>query len=264
MRKRIPIVVAVLVLAAIGWWAWTTYGNGGTAAADVLGGSGTIEGDDVMVSAQTSGRIVTGEVDEGSVVQAGSILYRIDQAILKAQYDQAAAGVRSAKAAHKQVVADDASTNADIAAAQAQIDQAEAAQRIARIQFDYTEVKAPVTGVLTDKVIDVGENAVAGQTLAIITDTENLTVTIYVTESLIGQVKIGQTGSLSTDSAPDTSFDCHVVFIASQPEFTPASVETKEQRVKLVYQVRLAIDDAKGLLKPGMPADVTLDQLFGK
>jgi HlyD family secretion protein len=84
-----------------------------------------------------------------------------------------------------------------------------------------------------------------------------MTVTIFVAESEIGQVKIGQKGTLTTDSVTK-KYNCEVVFIATQAEFTPASIETKDQRVKLVYQVKLRITDADASLKPGMPADVVL------
>jgi HlyD family secretion protein len=102
-----------------------------------------------------------------------------------------------------------------------------------------------------------GENAVPGSTLAIVSNPTSLTVTIFVPESEIGQVKIGQQGTLTTDSVAKT-YHGEVVFIATQAEFTPASIETKDQRVKLVYQVKLRITDADASLKPGMPADVVL------
>ena len=85
----------------------------------------------------------------------------------------------------------------------------------------------------------------------------SLTVTIYVPESRIGEVKLGQEGTLTTDSTSRT-YHAKVVFIGSQAEFTPASIETKDQRVKLVYQVKLRITDGDLALKPGMPADVVL------
>ena len=74
---------------------------------------------------------------------------------------------------------------------------------------------------------------------------------------MISQVKLGQKGTVVTDSTTTPSIPGTVTFISSQAEFTPASVETKDQRVKLVYQVKLSVDNTDGALKPGMPADVT-------
>jgi len=101
----------------------------------------------------------------------------------------------------------------------------------------------------------VGENAAPGGTLVVISDVARLTVTIYVAETDIAKIKIGQPAVVKVDST-NVEFPGKVVFIASQAEFTPASVETKDQRAKLVYQVKLSVTNKDGLLKPGMPADV--------
>jgi HlyD family secretion protein len=90
-----------------------------------------------------------------------------------------------------------------------------------------------------------------------VSDPSKLTVTIFVAETDIGKVKLGQTGALTTDSSSKT-YHVSVVFIGTQAEFTPASIETKDQRTKLVYQVKLRITDSDSVLKPGMPADVVL------
>jgi HlyD family secretion protein len=82
-------------------------------------------------------------------------------------------------------------------------------------------------------------------------------VTIYVPEDRIGEVKIDQMGVLTTDSTT-RPYAARGTYISPQAEFTPASVETKDQRTKLVYQVKLNITDADAQLKPGMPADVVL------
>jgi HlyD family secretion protein len=126
---------------------------------------------------------------------------------------------------------------------------------IARTQADYSNVFAPVAGVVTNKVADVGEIAAPGAALAVISDVSHLTVTIYIPETEIGQVKVGQKATATVDSTTK-SFPAKVTFIASQAEFTPASVQTKDQRVKLVYKVKLSVTDSSGILKPGMPADV--------
>jgi HlyD family secretion protein len=144
-----------------------------------------------------------------------------------------------------------------VASAQAQLDQAQVALKMAKLQVSYTTVTSPIDGVVASIASKAGENAVPGSTLAIVSNPTSLTVTIFVPESEIGQVKIGQQGTLTTDSVAKT-YHGEVVFIATQAEFTPASIETKDQRVKLVYQVKLRITDADASLKPGMPADVVL------
>ena len=255
MRKRIiPILIVVVVLAAIGYFWYTNYS--GAQSSQTLGGSGTIEATQIAITPQTTGRIISAPAEEGAAVKAGDVLYRLDPSQLQLQIDSAKAGVQAAKSNYHHVKKDSNSTSADKAAAKAQYEQAVIAWRMARVQLGYTTIESPEDGVLSSIAQRVGENAVPGTTLAMLSQLQHLTVTIYVPENRIGEVKIGQTGTISTDSTK--SYSGRVSYISSQAEFTPASIETKDQRVKLVYQVKLDITDADSSLKPGMPADVVL------
>lgn len=256
MKKRIAIVVAVVVLVAAGVTAWVLLsGSGGGAA--TLSGSGTIEAPEVAIASLVAGTIVEAPVAEGAVVKKGDVLFRIDEAIVKLQVAQAQAGVNAAEAARDQARKDKKSS-AEIAAAQAQLDAATAGLQLAQLQLSYCTVASPVDGVLLTKALDSGEIAAPGKTLATVGRLDELTVTVYVPESDIGRVKVGSKAVLTTDSL-SSSFRCTVTSIASEAEFTPAQVETKDQRVKLVYAVRLSLSDPSGRLKPGMPADVAFE-----
>lgn len=256
MRKRIiPIVIVIVVLAAIGYFWWSNYGSG-AAASQALGGSGTIEAQQIAITPQITGRIISAPAEEGVAVNTGDVLYRLDPSLLKLQIDTAKAGVKAALSNYRHVKKDDSSTSADKAAAKAQWQQAVIAQEMAQVQLGYTTIKAPESGILSSIAQHVGENAVPGTTLAMLSQVQSLTVTIYVPENQIGNVKIDQTGTITTDSTK--SYTGKVTYISSQAEFTPASIETKDQRTKLVYQVKLNITDADSSLKPGMPADVVL------
>jgi HlyD family secretion protein len=257
MKRIIPIVIVIAVLAAGGWWAWTTYGPSAQAAAAALGGSGTIEADQIAVTPQTSGRVVVAPAQEGAAVTKGSVLYRLDPSLLRLQVSQAQAGVNAARANYLHVRKDSGSTKADKASAKAQYQQALDARRMAQVQLGFATIKSPIDGVLSNLAVRAGENAVPGNTLAIVSDISRLYVTIYVPENRIGDVKIGQMGVLTTDSTP-RPYAARVTYVSPQAEFTPASIETKDQRVKLVFQVKLDITDADASLKPGMPADVVL------
>ncbi len=255
-KKRIAFLVLALVLVAGGIGAWVAFSGNGQQASQ-LAGSGTIEAPEVAVAPLVSGTIVEAPVAEGAPVKKGDVLFRIDDSVIKLQVAQAQAGVSAAKAARDQARGDKKST-AEIAAAQAQLDQATAALQLAQLQRSYCTVTAPVDGVLLTKALDAGENASPGKTLATIGRLDELSVTVYVAESDIGKVKVGQKAALKTDSSA-SSFACAVTSVASEAEFTPAQVETKDQRVKLVYAVKLSVTDATGTLKPGMPADVTFE-----
>ncbi len=255
MSRRIAVIAVVLVLVAAGVTWYLLSGNGTASAA--LSGSGTIEAPEVTVAPLVAGTIVAAPAEEGARVKRGDVLFRIDDSVIKLQVGQAQAGVNAAKAARDQTRRDHKS-RAVKAAAQAQLDQASDALKIAKLQLSYCTVTSAVDGVLLTKSLDVGENASPGKTLATIGRLDSLTVTVFIAESDIGRVRVGQKAKLTTDSST-SSFDCSVTSVASEAEFTPTQIETKDQRVKLVYAVKLSVADTTGTLKPGMPADVTFE-----
>jgi HlyD family secretion protein len=256
MKRILPILAVIVVLGVAAYFLYPLV-SGTSSNANALGGSGTIETDQISITPQTSGRILTAPSEEGVPVKKGDILYTLDPALVKLNIKQAQAGVSAAKANLTNVKDTSGHTNADIAAAKAQIEQAQVALQMAQVQAAYTNVASPIDGVVSSIAARAGENAVPGSTLAIVSNPASLTVTIFVPESQIGQVKIGQAGTITTDSLTKT-YHGEVVFVATEAEFTPASIETKDQRVKLVYQVKLRITDSDASLKPGMPADVVL------
>ena len=256
MRKRVAIIVAVLLVVAAGVTAWYLLSGSGSSA-QALSGSGTVEAPEVSIAPLVSGTIVDAPAVEGEQVKKGDVLFRIDDSVMKLQVVQAQAGVDAAKAARDQAKKDKKKAS-EIAAAQAQLDQATAGLELARLQLSYCTVTAPVDGVVLSKALDAGGTASPGKTLATVGRLDELTVTVYVAENEIGRVKVGQKATLTTDSTTAT-FACAVTTVASEAEFTPAQVETKDQRVKLVYAVKLSVTDPTGTLKPGMPADVAFE-----
>ena len=257
MRRIILIIVVIAVLGAVGYYGYQYYQTNNGANSNGLAGSGTIETDQIAVTPQTSGRIVSAPSEEGVAVTKGEVLFGLDPTLANLQVKQAKVGVSAASTNYKDVKKASGSTRAQKDAAKAQLAQARVVLSMAELQASYTTIKSPIAGVLTNIAANAGENAVPGGTLAILSNPASLTVTIYIPENEIGQVKVGQTGSLTTDSTSKT-YHGEVVFVNSQAEFTPSSIETKDQRVNLVYQVKLRVTDSDSSLKPGMPADVVL------
>ena len=144
-----------------------------------------------------------------------------------------------------------------LAAAQAQVDVARAQVDEIQVQIDKTAVRAPIDGAVLTRGIEPGEVLQAGATAMVLADLSALRVTVYIPEDRYGQVALGGHATLAVDSYPDQTFDATVTRVASQAEFTPNNVQTKEQRQSTVYAVELAIGDAQGKLLPGMPTDVT-------
>ncbi|MCI0435644.1 MAG: HlyD family efflux transporter periplasmic adaptor subunit [Gemmatimonadetes bacterium] len=146
-----------------------------------------------------------------------------------------------------------------IAAQRALVRQAEAGVAQAQAALEHAIVRAPFAGIITDRHREPGESVSAGTPVVTLMDPSDRWVRIYVREDRIGMVALGQDATIRTDSDPDSAYGGRVVHIANDAEFTPRNVQTTEERVRLVYAVRVAItgDDAF-VLKPGIPADVSL------
>lgn len=255
-HKATPLIVVLVVAiaAAAGWYVWSQRSGNGQTSGVVI--SGAVDAEQVQVSSLVSGRITSASIAEGDRVAAGTVVYRIDDRALKLQVEQAQAAVRAAKAAYDQAV-DDKASSADKAAAKAQWQQAQAAEQIARVQLGYATISAPASGTVTAVALTTGELATPGKTLATITRTGSLFVRAFVPETQIGDVRVGGKATIVTDSGK--TVDATVTFVATDAQFTPSNVETKDQRAKLVYEVRL-VPVAPEALTPGLPVTVTVAQ----
>ncbi len=252
-RRRPPIpviVVLVLALAGGGYWWWSSH-----QAAPVTNRlAGSVESTQYTVAATASGKVVEVTAKEGAVVKAGDVLVKLDPAPWQLAVDQAQAGVDAAKALVTQKTAD--GTDAEVAEARARQAQAEAALKLAQVQLGYATISAPHDGTIVTVTTNAGQSAAPGRALATLIDTGDVWVRAYVPEPQLGKVTVGATVAVSGDGVAARSGK--VTFVASAPEFTPNNIETAEQRTKLVYEVRVAVDGAGGVLKPGQPVDVTL------
>jgi len=143
--------------------------------------------------------------------------------------------------------------------ARAQVAQAEAALAAADVALANTTIVAPFDGVVTLRHGEPGEIAAAGSPVLTVMNPADRWVRIYVREDRVAAVRLGQKATIRCDTFPDRTYEGAVTFIASEAEFTPKNVQTPDERVKLVYAVKVGIrGDAARDLKPGMPADVTL------
>jgi HlyD family secretion protein len=120
---------------------------------------------------------------------------------------------------------------------------------------DFT-IRSPLSGIVLTRNIELGEHVSVGDPLYTLVDPNRLYLKIYVPEPDIGKVALGQEARVYVDAYPGRPFPARVSRIYQQAEFTPKNVETKEERVKLVFPVELAlVENPGGVLKPGMPAD---------
>lgn len=147
-----------------------------------------------------------------------------------------------------------------IAAQRAMVAQARASAAQADAALNNAIITAPFDGLVSIRHREPGEVVQAGAPILTIINPDDRWVRIYVREDQVGRVKIGQIASITADSYRDREYEGRVVFIASEAEFTPRNVQTTEERVKLVYRVKVQITkDPSFDLKPGLAADVRLE-----
>lgn len=141
----------------------------------------------------------------------------------------------------------------EIEAARAVRDAADA--RIAQLKQQIADatIVSPVAGLVTEKIAEPGELLAAGAPVLVVTDLAKPWLTVYVAEPDLGRIKLAATADVVTDGGERRQGK--VTFIASRAEFTPKNVQTRDERVKLVYRVKIGLDNADGLFKPGMPAE---------
>jgi HlyD family secretion protein len=196
--------------------------------------------------------------DEINVSQAKVDSAKAQQAMAQAQLEQVQKGARTEQLAAAQAQIDAASAQFD--GAGAQIEAAKAQAEALQAQIGKLTLRAPLSGIVLKRNIEPGEVVAPGAALMTLGDISNLYLTVYIPENRYGQIKTGQPVVVKVDSFPNDKFAAKVTRIADQAEFTPRNVQTAEGRATTVFAVKLAVDNADGRLKPGMPADVYFEE----
>jgi HlyD family secretion protein len=146
----------------------------------------------------------------------------------------------------------------ELGARRAEIDRSRAQEGISESQLGDTAVYAPMDGMVLVKSAEVGEVIAAGTNVMTIGDLDHPWLRAYVSETDLGRVKVGQTVKLTTDSFPNKTYTGHITFISSDAEFTPKQIQTKEERVKLVYRIKIEVENSAHELKSNMPIDAEI------
>ena len=147
----------------------------------------------------------------------------------------------------------------DVNALERQRDQAYAVLDEAESVLKDLTITAPTSGTVTTRMVDVGEVVAAGAPLLELVDLDHLYLKVYVPEVQIGKLRLDLPARIYTDAFPDQPFDATVRYIASKAEFTPKEVQTPDERVKLIYAVKLYLaENPDHRLTPGLPADAII------
>jgi len=271
MKKKIKLIILVLVVVILGV-ASVLYLVKMKQANRPLKVSGNIEGDDVRISFRVDGQIVELLTDEGKVVKQGQIVARLNTDELIKERDNAAASLKAAEfdyalakieyqrsenllkeGAVSVQKRDQDKTKYD--ASSAKVEQLKASLALAQTRLDFTELASPLNGFILLKSSLAGEVVKSGTPVFTAVDLNNIWVTAYINEKDLGRVKLNLPADVTTDTFVGKKYKGRVSFISSQAEFTPKFIQTQEERVKLVYRIKVIVDNSSLDLKPGMPAD---------
>src|ERR1017187_3015653 len=173
--------------------------------------------------------------------------------------DLAETALKQSQAALLRDQALQAAAEESVSVAQANIKNAQESLKLAQIVLGYTTLYAPFSGVILVRNAELGEHMQPGTPVFTLADLNHVWLRAYVNETDIGRVRFGQAALITTDSYPGQKYVGRISMISENAEFTPKSVETHAERVTLVYRIRIDIENQSHELKPGMPADATIE-----
>jgi len=238
--------------------------------------SGNIEGNDVRISFRVGGQILNLLADEGSGLKMGQIVARLNTDELTKLQKEAEAQLKSAEFQY-QLSKDDYIRNENIFKAGAisaqrrdqykttadtdwaNVKRSQAQLELANTKLGWADLASPLNGYILVKSAEEGEVVQVGAPVFTAVDLNNIWVTAYINETDVGKVNLNQKATVKIDSFPNKSYRGWVSFISQQAEFTPKYIQTTTERVKLVYRIKVRVDNTNLELKPGMPADAYIN-----
>lgn len=285
IKKQVIIPIVILVLLAL--IALIYYQTHSGAETILL--SGTVEVTEVEISPELSAKVATLYHREGDEVKEGDPLLDLDKSNVEAQLRAAEAAQQAAEAQSSLARAKMANAQRDYnrslklyeakAISESAFDAVETAYEIAKntyeaslnqlkgmqaqvetlsLQLKKTHLTSPINGLILERNVEAGEVVSPGMVLMTVGDLQRPWVRVYIGEPDIGRVRIGQEAFVVTDAYPNKEFPGTLRYIADEAEFTPKNIQTRQERIKLVYEARVYLSNKEGILKPGMPADVSL------
>src|SRR5450830_1731897 len=277
-------LLIVLLLAAGGFGYWKSTQD--RLPKGLSMGNGRLESTEVQIAAKIPGRLDEVRVDEGDKVLKGQLLARMDTRTLEAQRAQAEAEVLRAKEnlaaaeanvqlrqseqllAHQELKrtqelykrgfasgqlidqqqARQNTGNAAVGAAQAQVAQLTS-------EIDDSSLRAPIDGIIQLRLAEPGEVLGAGGRVLLLIDPEDQYMNLYLPASVTGALTVGSDARILLDALPGQSLPAKISFVAAKSQFTPKEVETRDERQKLVFRVKLRLTQPSAVpqAKPGMP-----------
>lgn len=215
------------------------------------------QGEALLARAEAEAARVAADYRRSRVLFEKEVIPGRDLEAARALHEQALANVRERRQALQMLRK--GPRRERIAAARAAHEGALARLATATERLRYATLVAPVAGTVLAESVEAGEQVAAGTPVVTLGDLREPWLKGYIPETELARVKLGQKATVTVDGLPGRAFEGRVSFISSQAEFTPKSVQTEKERVKLVYRVKIALSNPGLELKPGMPADAAIE-----
>lgn len=195
--------------------------------------------------------------DEGGISRQAFESYRTRQETAQNGRDEAAARVIAAR--QRLSLVKEGPRQETLSQARARVTAAEAALALFQEQAAETEIYAPFDGIVLSKSAEPSAYLAPGMPVVTVAEIGKVWLRAFVSESDLGRIRLGQSAAVSTDAYPGKTYPGRISYISSAAEFTPKAVQTFEERVNLMYRVKIDLANPDGELKPGMPADAVID-----
>lgn len=272
MKKPFKVIMPILVIAIAAGLSVRYIQQKNIQNHQAIKVSGNIEATDVHLAFRVQGKIKELLTDEGKQVKAQDVVARLETDELAKIKIEAEASLKAAEFIYERAQEDygrmenlfqagaisaqkrdAAQTEAD--SAKANRDALRATLDLAVTRLSFADLTSPIDGFILTKSAEAGEVVPAGATIFTAADLKNTWLTAYINETELGRVKLNQEVDIKTDSYPGKTYKGRISFISQEAEFTPKQIQTTEERVKLVYRIKVQVDNTDLELKPGMPAD---------
>jgi len=188
--------------------------------------------------------------------------------VSRSEFDKVNSGFADARSrrdrAHAQLdMLKEGSRAEEVEEGRARLREAEKSLALAELNLSRCQLFAPLAGRVLSKNREAGETVPAGASIVTIGNLDRPWLNLYIGERDLGKVSLGMKAEVTVDSFPTQPFPGKVTFISDKAEFTPKNIQTQDERVKLVYRVKIEVENRDQALKPGMPADGTISLNHG-
>ena len=223
--------------------------------------SGTLEAREVEVRSKIGGKLERIMVKEGDPVTKEQIIGHIDvQALVArrkaadAKYELAAEEMKRIKDLYAKGIV----SRLEYDRAESVLKQAESEKEVVDVELKDAVITSPLAGTITAKLAEEGEIISPGTSLLTISDLSNIILKVYVTEKELGKIKLKDLAEVSLASYPHEVFNGAITYISSRAEFTPKHIQTREEQLTQVFEVKIDLPNPERKLKPGLYAEARI------